>query len=83
MFTPVSRRCNDSFLAPRGADLCTACAAIASCISQEQEEHDDKLTNEVTGLIPEIKEKMRLLEQKQSSRDQLEIERAQVIGRPT
>ena len=74
----------DRCLAPCGADLCTACAANSSiCISQEQEEHDDKLTNEVTGLIPEIKEKMRLLEQKQSSRDQLEIERAQVIGRPT
>ena len=49
-------------------------------MSQEQEEHDDKLENELTGLIPEIKEKMRLLEKKQSSRDQLEIQKAEVTG---
>jgi hypothetical protein len=34
----------------------------------------------VTGLIPEIKEKMRQLEEKQHSRDQLETEKAKVIG---
>jgi hypothetical protein len=36
----------------------------------------------VTGLIPEIKEKMRLLEKKQSSRDELEMEKAKVTRNP-
>ena len=50
-------------------------------MSQEQEEHDDKLENELTGLIPEIKDKMRLLEKKQTSRDRLELQKAEVTCR--
>lgn len=47
---------------------------------QEHDEQNDKLENEVTGLIPEIKEKGRQLENKQKERDQLEIEKAQVTA---
>jgi hypothetical protein len=50
-------------------------------VSQEQEEHKDKLENEQTGLIPNIKEKMQLLEQKRRSRHQLEMQKAEVTGR--